>query len=94
MTRPTWYPCPVVLGRLESDVVSKLGLQDELGAPLSWADLIALAGTVAVEKASGKSLPFCGGRTDAADGEGSVDLEPKISGAFVETAAQLKGAAK
>ena len=84
----------MVLGRLESDVVSKLGLQDELGAPLSWADLIALAGTVAVEKASGKSLPFCGGRTDAADGEGSVDLEPKISGDFVETAAQLKGAAK
>ena len=79
---------------MESDVVSKLGLQDELGAPLSWADLIALAGTVAVEKASGMSLPFCGGRTDAADGEGSVDLEPKISGDFLETAAQLKAAAK
>jgi len=46
---------------------------------LSWADLIALAGTVAVEGAAGGALdlPFCGGRTDAVDGSGWTFLEGK-----------------
>jgi len=37
---------------------------------LSWADLIVLAGTVAVQEASGNGmdLPFCPGRTDASEG--------------------------
>jgi len=43
---------------------------------LSWADLIVLAGTVALEKASGSSYSFCGGRTDASDGSGSAMLQP------------------
>jgi len=44
---------------------------------LSWADLIALAGTVAlVDGASGYPFDFCGGRTDADDGSGSELLQP------------------
>lgn len=43
---------------------------------LSWSDLIVLAGTVALEDATGHSIPFCGGRTDATDGNGSAMLQP------------------
>jgi len=35
-----------------------------------------LAGTTAIEQASGMMLPFCGGRTDAVDGMGSNFLKP------------------
>ena len=44
---------------------------------VSWADLIVLAGTVALENSSVRvvrmmnDLEFCGGRTDASDGTGS-----------------------
>jgi catalase (peroxidase I) len=43
---------------------------------LSWADTIVLAGHVAVEEAGGFKMDFCGGRTDAADGSGSANLDP------------------
>eukprot|EP00937_MAST-01D_sp_MAST-1D-sp2_P004428 g4428.t1 len=62
------------------------------GGALSWADLIALAGTVALEQAGAPSMPFCGGRTDAADGVGSQYLAR--SALPIETADQLVGAAK
>lgn len=54
---------------------------------LSWADLIALAGTVALKVASkGRlDLPFCAGRTDAQDGEGSKYLAPRITGNINES---------
>ena len=41
---------------------------------LSWADLIVLAGTIALEEASGVKYEFCGGRSDALDGSGSSFL--------------------
>jgi catalase (peroxidase I) len=43
---------------------------------LSWADLIVLAGHTGVEDLFGFGMPFCGGRTDALDGSGSVGLNP------------------
>ncbi|CAB9513450.1 Catalase-peroxidase [Seminavis robusta] len=44
---------------------------------ISYADLIVLAGHTAIEAAGGKMMPFCGGRVDAIDGSGSVDLAPR-----------------
>jgi len=57
---------------------------------LSWSDLIALAATVAIEAAGGPTLPFCGGRTDAADGAGSVHLQPKLNDDVHDTSHALK----
>lgn len=48
-------------------------IKDEFGDGLSWADLIVLAGTTAVTSAGGKQIPFCGGRTDAPEGEGGPE---------------------
>lgn len=42
---------------------------------MSWADMITLAGYVALEQAGGHTMPFCPGRSDAEDGEGSVHLQ-------------------
>eukprot|EP00471_Norrisiella_sphaerica_P000034 CAMPEP_0184479338 /NCGR_PEP_ID=MMETSP0113_2-20130426/1103_1 /TAXON_ID=91329 /ORGANISM="Norrisiella sphaerica, Strain BC52" /LENGTH=674 /DNA_ID=CAMNT_0026857397 /DNA_START=164 /DNA_END=2188 /DNA_ORIENTATION=+ len=57
-------------------------VKDKFGKGLSWADLIVLAGSVAVEVASGNmtNLSFCGGRTDAEDGLGSQYLTPRVTG--------------
>ena len=40
-------------------------VKNKFGDSLSWADLIALSGTTFLEMASGKSIAFTGGRTDA-----------------------------
>lgn len=55
-------------------------IKDLFADGLSWADLIVLAGTVAIEEAGGGPVAFCGGRSDAKDGSGSKYLEPRISG--------------
>ncbi|CAE8595797.1 unnamed protein product [Polarella glacialis] len=57
-------------------------IQDRFaGRGLPWADLIVLAGNTAVEELGGKKMQFCSGRSDAADGQGShdldLDLQPK-----------------
>lgn len=65
-------------------------VKDEFGESLSWADLIVLAGNVAVEFAGGPELPFCGGRTDAVDGQGSEYLMPAITNTQNDTAFALR----
>jgi len=45
---------------------------------LSWADLVVLAGTVSIARTTNLTLNFCGGRTDATDGAGSMLLQPTI----------------
>ena len=57
------------------------GVKREFGEALSWADLIVLSGNVALEKAGGRAMPFCGGRTDATEGTKSdTFLKPRVTG--------------
>lgn len=71
-----------------ADVIAKLEeIQSEFnssGTKVSLADLIVLGGCAAIEKASGKSVPFTPGRTDATDEMTEVEsfnyLEPKFDG--------------
>eukprot|EP00164_Ancoracysta_twista_P001494 GFYU01001958.1.p1 GENE.GFYU01001958.1~~GFYU01001958.1.p1 ORF type:complete len:719 (-),score=245.26 GFYU01001958.1:159-2315(-) len=65
-------------------------VKEKYGDTLSWADLIVLAGTVAVEDAAGVEMSFCGGRTDAQDGEGSTYLKPELSGDFTDKSSALR----
>lgn len=49
---------------------------------ITWADLIVLAGQMAIESTGGPSMTFCGGRVDAPDDEDlgpeRVMLEPRV----------------
>ncbi|MEP3890492.1 MAG: catalase/peroxidase HPI [Hellea sp.] len=68
-----------------ADVISVLeGIQSKSSANVSLADLIVLGGCAAIEKASGASVPFTPGRTDATDAQTDVDsfelLEPTFDG--------------
>ena len=66
-----------------AEVVAKL---KELasGSSISLADMIVLGGCAAIEKASGQSVPFTPGRTDATQEQTDVEsfavLEPKFDG--------------
>lgn len=70
----------------ESSWPSNVGTADALSTlepiiieypDISYSDLIVLAGQTAIESAGGKSMSFCGGRVDALDGSGSINLEPR-----------------
>lgn len=53
----------------------------EKHAGLSWADLIILAGSTAIEDMGGREMPFCGGRIDGSEEdalEGSAYLNDQI----------------
>ena len=71
-----------------ADVIAKLEeIQTAFnasGTQVSVADLIVLGGCAAIEKASGASVPFTPGRTDATDemtdAESYAVLEPKVDG--------------
>jgi len=73
-------------------------VKETFGAGLSWADLIALAGTVALVEAGSGPLSFCGGRTDASGGGGGGDdtnggsnwLAPTVTGSTEDTVDVLK----
>jgi catalase (peroxidase I) len=68
-------------------------VKDRFGEALSWADLIVLAGSTALEEAGSPSLSFCGGRSDALDGLGSEFLTPGVDGE-TKDASKLKNAAR
>ena len=71
-----------------ADVIAKLeGIQKDFnssGTQVSLADLIVLGGCAAIEKASGKSVPFSPGRTDATQEQTEIEsfnyLEPTFDG--------------
>lgn len=68
-----------------ADVVAKLDeIRAASGLNVSLADMIVLGGCAAIEKASGASVPFTPGRTDATaehtDVEAFEVLEPKFDG--------------
>ena len=49
------------------------------GKHLSWADLIILAGNVAISKRTGRTMDFCPGRTDVLKEDGGPDFfRPKF----------------
>ena len=52
-------------------------IYNEYSDTISYADLIVLAGGVAVEVAGGPTIPFCPGRVDAENGETFTDLSPR-----------------
>ncbi|NNC96569.1 MAG: catalase/peroxidase HPI [Gammaproteobacteria bacterium] len=67
------------------EVIAKLEeIKNDFSGNVSLADLIVLGGCAAIEKASGQSVPFSPGRTDATDEQTDVEafevLEPKFDG--------------
>ena len=66
-------------------------IKQEFGATLSWADLIILAGSTALELAGNISLPFCTvGRVDAEDGGGWQFLYPRVRFSFLVARSTLE----
>jgi catalase-peroxidase len=52
-------------------------VKQKYGKNLSWADLIILAGNVAIESMGGKTVGFAGGREDAFEPDDAVDWGPE-----------------
>jgi catalase (peroxidase I) len=79
---------------LDSALGSLAATKDKYGEGLSWADLIVLAGTVAAEGSisADAKMDFCGGRTDASNGEASATLLPIVTGEGTDTAYMMREA--
>ena len=58
-------------------MINQLATIQAQAGDISMADLIVLAGNVALNEAGEVNLDFCPGRGDAADGSKSQDLEPR-----------------
>ena len=58
----------------------------------SLADIIVLAGQVALEDAGGNAMAFCGGRTDAEDPSGRNRIKPVIYDSSLSAAEKAKDA--
>ena len=66
-------------------------LWEEFSPALSWSDLIVLAGTTALEKASNTIIPFCSvGRVDDQSGQAWRFLEPRVMGKFEESVSLVR----
>ena len=74
---------------LQSVLAVLAPVKQKFGAGLTWADLIVFAAQVAIEDASGLTLPFCPGRSDALNGDGSALLTPPASLDYSATIAQI-----
>ena len=71
---------------LNQALVNLQPLMEEFSPALSWADLIVLAGTTALEKASNTVIPFCSvGRVDDTVPGAWRFLEPRVMGKFEES---------
>jgi len=53
-------------------------IKEKFGAELTWADLIVIAGTSALESMGANPMPFCPGRIDEENGDKSRYLDPAI----------------
>ena len=66
-------------------------IMDEFSPALSWSDLIVLAGTTALEKASDTVMPFCSaGRVDDQSGQAWRFLEPRVMGKYEESVSLVR----
>lgn len=64
----------------------------EESSEASLADIIVLAGQVALEDAGGNAMDFCGGRTDAEDPSSRDDLKPVVYDSRLSAAVKAKDA--
>lgn len=70
---------------LDKVLVTLDGIKERFGSGLSWADLIVIGGTTAIEVAGGPRIALCVGRSDSSNGDGSQHLNAQLSGDVAQT---------